>query len=131
MAGMPTAARVIHSHKQFAGITPYRHMLDEFDYGSLKGRNAFREFLVRVDAELPFDIIAGLADKEPAEALFSATGGRLRPLMRLIKQAALHALDRGAANVGQSDLAYGYEQIDPADPKADNPFGLCSSVRAA
>jgi energy-coupling factor transporter ATP-binding protein EcfA2 len=131
MAGMPTAARIIQGHDQFAGITPYRHTLDQFDWSSQKGRGAFREFPALVDTMLPFDGVAGLADKEWAKALFDATGGRLRPLMRLIKQAALHALDRGSANVGQSDLAYGYEQINPADPKADNPFGSYSSARAA
>lgn len=123
LAGMPTAARVVQTHAQFAGITPYRYTLDQFDWSAQKGRSAFREFLARVDSKLPFDGVAGLADKENAEALFHATGGRLRPLMRLIKQAALHALGRASANVGRVDLAYGYEQIEPADPVADNPFG--------
>jgi hypothetical protein len=131
MAGMPSAERVIANHTQFADITPYRYTLDEFDYGSQKGRTAFREFLVRVDTQLPFDGVAGLADRESAEALFNATGGRLRPLMRLIKQAALHALFRGAANVGLGDLAHGCEQIVPADPAADNPFGSLRAARMA
>lgn len=131
MAGMPTAARVIKDHEQFAGVTPYRHTLDQFDYASQKGRNAFREFLALVDTQLPFDGVAGIADKECAENLFHATGGRLRPLMRLVKQAALHALGRGSANIGQVDLAYGYEEIEPADPTADNPFGPCPSARTA
>ncbi len=123
MAGMPTAARVVQGHPQFAGITPYRHTLDHFDWSSQQGRSAFREFLALVDTKLPFDGVAGLADKETAEALFHATGGCLRPLMRLVKQAALQALARGSANVGQGDLAYAYEQIEAADPAADNPFG--------
>ncbi len=74
-----------------------------------------------MDAKLPFDRMAELADKECAELLFIATRGRLRPLMRLIKQAALHALARASANVGQVDLAYGYDQIEPADGRADKP----------
>ena len=131
MAGMPTAARVIQSHEQFAGITPYRYTLDQFDYESQKGRNAFREFLALVDAKLPFDGVARFANKEDARALFDVTGGRLRPLMRLIKQAALHALDRGSTNVGPIDLAYGYDQIEPTHPAADNPFGPTSSARVA
>lgn len=122
MAGMPTATRVLEGHSQFAGITPYRYILDQFDWASQRERTAFREFLALVDAMLPFDDMAGLADKECAELLFIATRGRLRPLMRLIKQSALHALARGSANVGQVDLAYGYEQIDPANARADNPF---------
>lgn len=131
MAGMPTAARVIQGHEQFAGITPYRYTLDQFDWSSRRGRTAFREFLARVDLALPFDGMAGLADKEWAEALFSATDGRMRPLMRQIKQAAIHALARGSANVGQIDLAFGYEQIEPSDPTADNPFGPYDRQRAA
>jgi len=131
MAGMPTAALIIKHHEQFAGITPYRHTLDQFDWHLPQGRGAFREFLALVDSMLPFDSVAGIADTERAEALFNATGGRMRPLMRLIKQAALHALARGSANVGQVDLAFGYEQIDPANPKADNPFGPYVAKRAA
>jgi len=124
MAGMPTAARVIQGHEQFSGITPYRYTLDQFDWSSKRGRAAFREFLARIDLALPFDGVAGLADKEWAESLYIATGGRMRPLMRHIKQAAIHALAHGSANVGEMDLAFGYEQIEPNDPVADNPFGL-------
>lgn len=123
MAGMPTAARVIDNHEQFSDITPYRYKLGNFEWASRAGRDAYREFLALVDKELPFDGVAGIADKETSRLLFDAVAGRMRPLMRLIKKAAIHALERGAANVGQGDLAYGYEQIVPADPQAENPFG--------
>lgn len=123
MAGTPASARIVNGHQQFAAITPYRLTLDRFDWDTSKGRAAFREFLARVDAELPFDGVAGLADKEWAEALYNAAAGWIRPLMRLIKEAAIDALECGSANIGRDHLAYGYEHIYPADPNAGNPFG--------
>ena len=131
MAGMPSSDRIIRGHPQFAGITPYRYTLGQFGFDSRQDRNAFREFLARLDAALPFDGIAGLADREWATFLFDASGGRLRPLIRLVKQAALHALDRGSASVGQIDLAYGFEQIEPADATMENPFGPPPIVQCA
>lgn len=130
MAGMPTASRVIERHAQFADITRHRITLGNFDWETRAGRDAYREFLALVDRELPFDGVAGIADRETARLLFDASAGRMRPLIDLIKQSAIHAMERGAANVGQGDLAAGYQEIRAADPRAENPFGPPASGSA-
>lgn len=122
MAGMPTAARIIDGNSQFAGITPYRHTLGMLNFEKDGERRTFRKFVAQVDEKLPFDRVAGLGDPAIAQALFHATGGNLRTLMHLIREAAGHAIDRDGAAIGLPDLEYGFEQIEVMSPLEANPF---------
>jgi len=122
MAGMPEAARIIDANSQFAGITPYRHTLGMLAFEKDGERRIFRAFLAEVDAKLPFDRLARLADIEIAKVLFDATKGSLRTLMHLIREAAGHAIDRDVAAIGMADLEYGFEQIEAMSPLKVNPF---------
>lgn len=122
MVGMPDALRVVDGNPQFSGITPHRETLGMFRFEKDGERRIFRSFLAQVDAKLPFERVAGLGDPAIATALFMATGGNMRMLMTLIRQAAGHAVDRKVAAIGMTDLAYGYSQVEAISPLQDNPF---------
>ena len=121
MAGMPTSLDILRANKQLAGVTPHLKELGLFSWESPEDRLVFRRFLARVDVALPFDHVAGLADPGGAENIFNATGGMMRAVMTLIKQSAIHALDRGGAQVLPEDLRYGIGQT-PGVNRDRNPF---------
>ena len=122
MAGMPASSRVIDGNTQFAGITPYRHEIGMLTYGKDGERRQYRKFLALLDSLLPFDHVGGFADAAIAALLFEATGGSLRMLMQLIREAAGSAIDRNAPSIGMPDLAFGFDQIEAMSPLTDNPF---------
>ena len=121
MAGMPSALGILRANSQLAGVTPHLKKLGLFSWATNEDRLILRRFLARVDDALPFDDSAGLGDLETAERIFDATGGMMRAIMTLIKQAAIHALDRGGEQVLGEDLRYGYEQTPGVNHDA-NPF---------
>ena len=121
MAGMPNALGILKANPQLAGVTPHLKKLGLFSWHTGDDRLILRRFLARVDDALPFDDMVGLGDSETAEMIFEATGGMMRAIMTLIKQAAIHALDRGGEQVLPEDLRYGYEQTPGVNHDA-NPF---------
>ncbi len=121
MAGMRSVLDIVDFNKQLASITPHRKTLDAFSYETGADRLAFRTFLVSIDMDLPFDEVAGFADPDPSQKLYNATAGSMRPLIRLIRSAAIHAIDRGALRIADSDLSHGYDQIRGAS-SCGNPF---------
>lgn len=122
LTGMPNSAAVLDANKQFAGICPYRFVLDGFGERTTAERKAFRQFLALVDAQLPFDQLSSLGEQTTASALFLATRGSLRQLARLLQEAAFHAIDRCAPSIGAEDLAFGFQAIELLAGLTHNPF---------
>jgi hypothetical protein len=121
MTGMPSALGILKVNSQLAGITPHLKEMGRFSWATSEDRLILRRFLARVDDALPFDDPAGLGDPETAERIFEATKGMMRATMTLIKQAAIHSLDRGGEQILAEDLRYGYEQTPGVNHDA-NPF---------
>ncbi len=121
MTGMPTALDILRANPQLRGVTPHEKVMGLFCWGTDVDRMTLRRFLARVDKALPFDGVAGLADPETAKNIFDATRGMMRAIMTLIKQAAIHALDRGGEQILPEDLRYGYGQTPGVNHDA-NPF---------
>jgi len=122
LAGMPNSAAVLDANKQFAGICPYRFVLDGFGKTTVAERKAFRQFLALIDAQLPFNHLSRLGEQIIADALFVATKGSLRQLARLLQEAAFHAIDRCAPSIETGDLAFGFQTVELLADLDHNPF---------
>ena len=113
---------MIGANSQFAGICPHHLSLGGFGYQTASERRAFRQFLATFDSMLPFNQLAMLGEQHTAQALFVATRGSLRPLVRLLREAAFCAIDRATPAIGSEDLALGFESIEAMVGGAQNPF---------
>lgn len=122
LAGTGNSTGVIDANRQFAGICPYRFRLDGFSNATGEERRAFREFIARFDAELPFNQLSRIAEPKTSQALLLATNGNMRQLVRLLKTAALHAIDRAAPSIGMEDLSFGFRSIELISGLPHNPF---------
>jgi len=128
LAGLPHSASVLEINHQFAGICPYRHNLDPFEWKDPNRRREFRLFLARLDAALPFNEWAGLGEIDLSRRLFLASSqgeyGNLRQLMRLLRSAGARAIDRDAPCIELQDLEAAFSaEIAPTSPLTYNPFG--------
>ena len=130
LTGMPNSVAVIDANRQFAGICPYRFVLDGFGRRTVAERKAFRQFLARIDEQLPFNDLSMLGEQAVATALFVATKGSLRQLARLLQEATFHAIHRGAPSVSIDDLAFGFQSIELIANLAGNPFGEHAGTEA-
>lgn len=122
LTGMPNSAAVLDANKQFAGICPYRFVLDGFGERTAAERKAFRQFLAQVDAQLPFNRLSNLGEQGIAASLFLATKGSLRQLARLLQEAAFHAIDRRSPSIEAEDLAFGFQAVELLADLTHNPF---------
>lgn len=122
LAGMPNSTAVLDANRQFAGICPYRFVLGTFGDQTAAERKAFRQFLALIDAQLPFNHLSRLGEQVIANALFRATKGSLRQLVRLLQEAAFLAIERRAPSLEVKDFAFGFQAIELLADLTHNPF---------
>lgn len=124
MCGIPDVVKIVQANAQLDSITPYRFELGEYEYDAASDKLAFRQFLARLDAELPFNRRCGLGDADVALKLFMIAQGNLRTLMRIIREAGYIAIARSAPCIDMEDLAAAFEHHRSTIPVSENPFAF-------
>lgn len=125
LVGLPYAERVLEANVQLARRFSSRTALEPFSCKTQEKWDEFRTFLSMVDAMLPLQEKSHLADEWIACRLFYASGGLASSVMRLVKRAAVRAIETSADSVSLEALSEAYrEELQPNHPKRVDPFRI-------
>jgi Bacterial TniB protein len=104
---------------------PYRMTLKSFDWQTEEDQAIFRKFLRTLDEKLPFSDPSKLADPDTAGRIHFATGGQMFEIMRLIRGAAVMALQSKGSQIDIGVLAASFDEyIATNSPHLENPFKI-------
>lgn len=110
LVGMPHSERILQSNPQLERRFSMRETLSPFSWGTSVEQNEFRRFLKQLDERLPFSQKSNLAALETATRIFSATQGIVGYVMKLVRRAAILAVDKDADYLELELLAKAYEE---------------------
>jgi hypothetical protein len=100
-----------------------REHIQPFSWQTPKDVEEFRQLLRRIDDELPLFKDSHLAQSTTAFLIYSATGGVINYVMKLLRRAATLAVEVGSEQIDHSILAQAYEERLAQDFKnRPNPF---------
>ena len=123
LVGMPYSEIVLQANPQLERRFSMRESLDPFSWDTPTGQKEFKSFLKHLDRRLPFPKRSNLTDHETAFRIYCATNGFLGYLMKLVRRAAILAIDRSAVCLDFDLLAEAYdERLASRAPKRANPF---------
>lgn len=115
--GLAKTASIVAKNEQLSRRFAERHVLLPFDDGP-----EYRRFLSFVDADLPLES-AALSEDEMAMRIHEASDGTIGYVMRLIREAAIMALDEGLNRITLELLADSFDAYVATDkPNKKNPF---------
>jgi energy-coupling factor transporter ATP-binding protein EcfA2 len=107
--GLEKAGIVLESNKQLKRRFSMRYLLSPFGYEDENRIKEFRLLMRQMDTLLPFVNLAGLDNPDFADRIMAATGGIMNSIMKLIREAALIALEQGKDKIEITDLAKAYQ----------------------
>jgi Bacterial TniB protein len=123
LVGMPYAEIVLQANPQFERRFSMRESLDGFNWMTAAGQTEFKTFLEHLDTRLPFTKRSNLTDHEIAFRIYCATNGFIGYMMKLIRRAAILAIDRALDCLDSELLAEAYEErLASGMPQPVNPF---------
>jgi hypothetical protein len=123
LVGMPYSEIVLEANPQLERRFSMRESLDPFVWNTSAGQKEFKSFLKHLDRRLPFPKRSNLTDHETAFRIYCATNGFIGYLMKLVRRAAILAIDRKAECLDLELLAESYdERLASRAPRRANPF---------
>ena len=124
LVGMPHSEIVLQANPQLERRFSMRESLEPFTWNTSDGQGEFKYFLELLDRRLPFPAKSNLKNQETAFRIYCATNGFIGYVMKLVRRAAILAIDRGAECLDLELLAESYdERLASRAPKRLNPFG--------
>jgi hypothetical protein len=123
LVGMPHSERILLANPQLERRFSMRETLEPFGWGTAAAQAEFGRFLEELDIRLPFPQRSNLAAVETAMRIFYATQGIVGYVMKLVRRAAIMAIDEGADCLDLELLARAYKERLAARMLSDiNPF---------
>lgn len=123
LVGMPHSEIVLTANPQLERRFSMRESLEPFGWGNPAREGEFRSFLKHLDSKLPLLKRSNLASYELAFRIYCATNGLIGYLMKLVRKAAILAVDRKLERVDMELLAESYdERLASRRPWQANPF---------
>jgi energy-coupling factor transporter ATP-binding protein EcfA2 len=123
VVGMPHSEKILQANPQLERRFAMRESLDPFGWGIATQQQEFKTFLRVLDERLPFPKRANLTDHETAFRIYCATSGVIGYIMKLVRRAAIMAIDRRADCLDLELLAEAYdERLAAGTPTRVNPF---------
>lgn len=124
LAGMPYSADVLDDNPQLNRRFTKRFALDPLRWNSSPKKDCeLKAFLQVADDALPLPCSSHLSDHDTAFRFYSATGGVVASVMKIVRRAAAFALRRSAERIEIDDLAAAYnDQLADSNPDNKNPF---------
>lgn len=132
LVGMPYSHTILDAdgNEQLQRRFATRINLDPFGYETSEERKTFRKFLRAIDDRLPLAESSNLADSDMAFCFYKATGGIVAHVMKLVRRAAVIALESGQEKLTLEMLALAYEQrLAANNPSNPNPFGEVLEIK--
>jgi energy-coupling factor transporter ATP-binding protein EcfA2 len=123
LVGMPHSEIVLAANPQLERRFAMRESLEPFGWGAPAKEREFKLFLQHLDRNLPLLERGNFADHEVAFRIYCATGGLIGYVMKLVRRAAILAIERREEHVGVELLAESYdERLASRMPRRVNPF---------
>lgn len=125
LLGTPKSAEILdgQENEQLRRRFPFRMTMRPFGWVTEDDRQTFRKFLSEVDERIPLPEPSNLADPEMAARIHYATGGMMFEIMRLVRAAAVLALERNLTKVDLNLLNESFEEnLATNSPHLENPF---------
>ena len=123
--GTPKSEAILdgQENEQLRRRFPFRMKLMPFSWVTNAEQDVFRKFLEMVDSMIPLPSSSNLADPNMAARIHFATAGNMNEIMRLIRAAAVLALQRESAQISLNLLRESFEEnLATNAPNSDNPF---------
>jgi type II secretory pathway predicted ATPase ExeA len=130
MVGMPSCDAVLDEpqNEQLRRRFSARECLAPFDWSNKEQRDELRKFLQLLDEKLPLLECSHLSGFNMAYSIYTATGGTIAYIMKLVRRATILALDDEAERLDHDHLAQAYEELLATNnPTEENPFGVRTS----
>jgi hypothetical protein len=123
LVGMPYSEAVLRANPQLERRFSMRESLEPFGWGMPAKEGEFKSFLKHLDRQLPLLRRSHLSDHETAFRIYCATGGLIGYVMKLIRRAAILAIEGGTDRLDLGLLAESYaERLSSRAPRRTNPF---------
>ncbi len=125
LVGMPGCESVLDAkgNEQLKRRFSNRERIEPFRWQGPNEIQEFRQLLKKIDDELPLLQDSHLADSTTAFLIHTATDGVITYVMKLLREAARMAIERGFELIDLSLLAQAYElRLAKEFPKRPNPF---------
>ncbi len=124
LCGMPYSRHVLDAmgNEQLRDRFSARVPIEPYGWGTQEDQREFRTFLAEVGDALPLRS-CNLGSKEMAYRLYCASNGFVRPLMNLVRSAAITAIEQGNDSLEMDLLAEAFEERYAEEyPERKNPF---------
>lgn len=123
LMGMPYSDVILRANAQLERRFGMREQMSPFGWTTSEEQTEFRTLLHVLDRALPFDRPSNLSDTEATYRIYCATGGVMGYVMKLVRRAALLAIERELEGVDRELLAEAYdERFAKACPDLPHPF---------
>ncbi|AND41444.1 TniB family NTP-binding protein [Cytobacillus oceanisediminis] len=119
--GLEDAKTVLDCNSQLKRRFSISFSLPPFGDEDERREKEFRTLLNQIDNKLPFPIMGGFSKPEIAKLIMAATEGNMNSIIKLVKGAALFALEEQKNHIEIADLYKAY-QIHSYILKGTNPF---------
>lgn len=136
LVGRPKSVRILNDNPQFNRLFSKRITIEPLKWkNSPSNKCELKSFLQYTDDSLPFSESSKLSSHDTAYKIFTATGGFLYRVMKLVRKAAEFAISLGKEAITEEDLYRAFiDQLQDEDKDEDkrvkNPF-LSNSPRSA
>lgn len=125
LVGMPHSEVVLTANPQLERRFSMRESLEPFGWNTSIKQGEFRSFLKHLDRRLPFPKLSNLASGELSFRIYCATDGLIGYVMKLVRRAAILAVERKLERVDVELLAESYdERLSSRRPRRANPFRI-------
>jgi len=125
LIGLPYSDVVLNAtgNSQLKRRFSLRGNLDFFRWESIEEKKEFRGFLKKIDESLPLNEFSNLSDPVMAYRFYYGTYGVVAYVMKIVRRAAVLAVQKGQEKVDLALLAQAFnELIQPENPRKVNPF---------
>lgn len=123
LVGMPHSQVVLAANPQLERRFSMRESLEPFGWGAPAKEREFKLLLQHLDRSLPLVKRSNFADHEVAFRIYCATDGLIGYVMKLVRRAAILAVERREERVSVELLAESYEErLASRKPRRVNPF---------
>lgn len=108
--GLDQSLKVLQLNEQLNTRFSMRLSLSQFKLNSKNTQHEIKNILSILDNQLPFVKKSQLDSPKIAKAIYDSSKGLMRPMMKLIRDSAYFALDKGGDNIEIEDLARAYHK---------------------
>ncbi len=131
LIGLPEAEEVLNANEQLSRRFAHRVELLPFQFETEKQIAEFFTFMKLLEEMLPLSEASNLASSNLAPRIYFASDGYVGYAMKLIRQAAIAAIEKGLEKLDLELLSEAYDAHVRADkPGKINPFN-CTTFRIA